>query len=277
MGMRLSAVLATLTLVALLFAGCSGDKGGDGTSTSSSSSASKTTSATGSSTSKSSTGTTSSSSTTSTGTASNSAPTGTFSSVVNGTSVTFTMNATDADGDNLTWELAFGDSSAKASGDVLPTTVTHQYALGNYTANFTVTDGKDPVSYDVALKVVGAATGGVTSQDAEAEWTAAYNTGCGTPEAYDAVPMTEGVTYAIFAVDAGTWDQPFLASFDSQAAQDHILFVDAGGAILLEMEVGLSSLGWDAAGTVPADSVTGVFFGCGGLPGEHVVYHAGPA
>jgi hypothetical protein len=156
--MRLSALLASLTLVAMLFAGCAGDNDGegDGASTSTSGTASRSTSGSAT-TSRSSTGTTTSSGTTSTGPAANHAPTGSVSAVVNGTEVAFALAGEDQDGDDLSWELSFGDASAATTGTTLPANVTHEYAAGNFTANFTVSDGQTTASYEVD---VGLSAGG---------------------------------------------------------------------------------------------------------------------
>jgi PKD repeat protein len=65
-------------------------------------------------------------------------------SVENGTAplnVTFSLAGTDAEGDNLTWVLVFGDGN-QTNGTSLPTTVNHTYAAtGNHTASLTVSDG----------------------------------------------------------------------------------------------------------------------------------------
>jgi hypothetical protein len=162
MAMRITAVLAIACLLALAFAGCSGkDKDGGTTSSSSSSSSRSSTSATSSSSSHSSTGTTTgSSSSTSTGPSSNSPPSGSISATTNGTLAAFALNGTDPDGDALSWTLAFGDGNS-TNGTALPTTASHNYtASGNFTAAFTVSDGKDSVAYNVTLTV--AAGGGGT-------------------------------------------------------------------------------------------------------------------
>lgn len=158
--MRTMALLATLTFVAIAFAGCSSDGDGDGDPSSSSSSTSRTsTSSTGTSTSQSATSTTGSSSTTSTG-PSNRPPSGSISVAVNGTNATFSLTGSDPDGDTLVWDLTFGDG-ASSNGTGLPANRTHTYAAaGNFTANFTVTDGTSPVAYAVNLTI--APSGGGT-------------------------------------------------------------------------------------------------------------------
>src|SRR5687768_9431239 len=119
--MRLSAVLATLTLVAMLFAGCSGDGDGEG-STTNSSSASRT--FTGAFPSTSSSGSTTSAQ-------ANQPPTGSLTTSVPGgaapLNVTFTVEGSDPDGDEPDWTLSFGDDSANENGTDLPAEVTHAY------------------------------------------------------------------------------------------------------------------------------------------------------
>lgn len=272
--MRLSALLASLTVLALAFAGCSGDGDGDGISTSTSGSASGTgtTSGTSTSTENSTGSSTGSASSTSTGSsADNQAPTGNISASVNGTNATFTLTGSDPDGDTLVWDLTFGDGNS-TNGTTLPATVNHTYAAtGNLTVEFIVTDGDLRESSNVTITVGSA--GGAATQDVDAEWAPATNPACLDESVpYDAIPGS----FAEFAVEAGTWNKEFTATFDSGAAQDHIMFLDTAGAILLHVTVGIpADATWVATGTVPANSVTGVFFGCLGLPSEHVVYHAG--
>lgn len=58
----------------------------------------------------------------------------------------------------MSWVLAFGDG-AQDTGSALPANVTHEFAVGNYTATFNVTDGKLTASYtaSVAIAAAGAA------------------------------------------------------------------------------------------------------------------------
>lgn len=227
--MRLSALLASLTFVALVFAGCSGDgDGGGGTSSSSSSSASST-SATSSPGSSSGT-TTSASSSTSTGSSANTPPAGSLSAFVNGTAATFTLDGTDADGDALSWELDFGDGSAKATGADLPSNVTHGYAVGNYTANFTIDDGTDSVSYTVAVAASAAAgapqtvvfAGSITAPDPFA----LSGEGCILPLADVAGSGTWGDVHGLPSEVGPTWT--FLGSPDSV----HATFISGDGGTI---------------------------------------------
>lgn len=71
---------------------------------------------------------------------------------INATLASFTLTGTDPDGDALQWALAFGDG-AQETGTALPANVTHEFAPGNYTATFNVTDGKLTASYNVSVVV----------------------------------------------------------------------------------------------------------------------------
>jgi hypothetical protein len=166
--MRLTALLASLAFVALAFAGCSDggdDDDGTTTTTTTSTSRSVTTSSSSSSTTSSSS---SSSSTTTTAAPANQAPSGSVSAAVNGTNVTFTLTGSDPDGDTVTWELELGDGTTE-DGTTLPATVEHAYAAGNYTVNFTITDGTDPVTYALEVPVVaGGGAAGIVFIQAQA-------------------------------------------------------------------------------------------------------------
>lgn len=147
--MRLLPLLAAALLSTLLLAGCSDDGGGgDTTSTTTTTTAAGTTT-----TSRSSTTSTTSATTTTTSAPQNRAPVGSISASMNGTTATFALTGSDPDGDALSWTLVFGDATTAATGTTLPANVTHEYTLGNYTANFTVTDGKASADYQATLQV----------------------------------------------------------------------------------------------------------------------------
>lgn len=76
--------------------------------------------------------------------------------------VTFRMNATDADGDDLTWELDFGDEAlangtfgtVAGNGSVPQANVTHAYAAGGlYNATLRVSDGNATANVTLALNL----------------------------------------------------------------------------------------------------------------------------
>ena len=263
------AVLAVLLLLTALLAGCAGGNDDDPEPTPSSSSTSSsgsTSIAPGTSFSL------SSSSSTSTGGPANQAPTATLAASVNGTSVTFNLTGTDPEGDDLRWTLTFGDGN-QTNGASLPGNATYVYpAAGNYTASLTVTDGTNVGNASVQLNL-SAVAAGPTVQDFTAEIVPATNPACTSDTVpYDAVPGS----FAEVAVVPGTIGRAFTATFDSGAAQDHVLFLDAAGEILLHVTTGLpSDADWIAAGTVPTGAAVVAFYGCAGLPSEGVVYHAG--
>lgn len=154
-------LLAVVLLTCLAFAGCSSGGAEDGEDTSSSSASS---SGTGSKSGTKSGSGTASSSGTGTGQPSNKAPTGRLAaSVANGTtplSVNFTLEGSDADGDALSWSLAFGDGASE-NGTALPANVTHAFAAaGNYTVTYNLTDGKASASYNVTIRVAAGGPGG---------------------------------------------------------------------------------------------------------------------
>lgn len=69
----------------------------------------------------------------------------------------FTLNGTDPDGDALRWTLTFGDNTTTANGTTLPSSVSHDYAsAGNFTALFTLMDGKTNATYNLTVAVAGA-------------------------------------------------------------------------------------------------------------------------
>lgn len=93
--------------------------------------------------------------------AANNAPTANLSSdVPNGTAplnVTFTIEGTDADGDELSWTLDIdGDNESDYNGTELPSEIVHEYLeAGNYTAILNVTDGTNSTqaSLDITVEV----------------------------------------------------------------------------------------------------------------------------
>lgn len=156
--MRLWALLAALLLGTMVLAGCSDDDGGDGDGTSSSTSASRTSTPT-----STGTGTSTTSGTTTTeppvpppGEPDNAAPVGSLvaAPAFNVTfGINFTLNGTDPDGDNIVWDLLYGDGNS-TSGALLPANATHKYArVGSYNVTFTITDGRLQASYNVTINV----------------------------------------------------------------------------------------------------------------------------
>ncbi|MFA5944554.1 MAG: PKD domain-containing protein [Candidatus Thermoplasmatota archaeon] len=147
--MGLKPLVASIILISLAFAGCSGanDENPDPTTSGSTTSTS----------SGSSTGTGTSSS--STGPRVNHAPTGAINaSVSNGAIpllVNFTLSGHDADGDALNWTLAFGDGN-QTNGTQLPAKVGHNFTAGGaFNVTYTLTDGRNSTIYSTLVNATG--------------------------------------------------------------------------------------------------------------------------
>lgn len=273
--MRNLAFLAILTVSAMALAGCSGDGGGDGDGTSSSSSSSRSASTTSSSSSSSSSSSGSASTTTS-GSPANQAPSGSISVSVNGTNATFTLTGSDPDGDIVVWDLTFGDG-ASTNGTGLPANRTHAYAsAGNFTANFTITDGTGPTTYDVVVSVAGSGSG-AGPQVVSGEWTIG-TFGCsqitgGVPygEEYDGTgdPLN-GVAFVKFDVDPATIGKTFTmaATMAGTGGYAEIDFYDAAGINLGYFpETPIAPGTVTATGEVPSSSAFAIMFACHPAPG----------
>lgn len=153
--------LALLLMVAAL-AGCSDAPPADGEQpTSTSASSSSTTRS-----SSASASTTTSSSATGTEAPSNGGPAiAAFTANLTGLNVSFTLEATDPDGDALSFELSFGDGTSNATGPLPSPALNHTFAAaGNYTATLTVTDGTDVDNRTLALEVKATAVPGKPEQ-----------------------------------------------------------------------------------------------------------------
>lgn len=158
--MRLWALLAALLLSTLVLAGCSDkDKDGDGDDTSATSTSTTRGTTTGA-------ATTSQPTTASTptqpptgppGEPANTAPLGFIAAAPANASMprtlNFTLNGTDPEGDNIVWDLAFGDGNA-TSGALLPANASHQYAaVGLYNVTFTISDGRLQTTYNLTANI----------------------------------------------------------------------------------------------------------------------------
>ena len=163
--MRTWALLAALLLGTMVLAGCSDDDDGGAeptTSTSSTATPGPTSTST-TTTASSSTGTTTQPPVPPPGEPDNSAPAGSLAAVPahNMTrTVNFTLDGSDPDGDNIVWDLFYGDGQS-ANGASFPANLTHQYpANGTYNVTFTITDGRLQTSYNVTVNATAGAPGG---------------------------------------------------------------------------------------------------------------------
>ncbi len=89
-------------------------------------------------------------------------------SAVNGTAplnVTFTLDGSDADGDNLTWTFSINGTEI-AAGMELPTEITHTFEAGNWSVVFVATDGDLSASQDLVVRVVAGEPAALVHQDA---------------------------------------------------------------------------------------------------------------
>jgi hypothetical protein len=161
--MRTLAAVALASLLAFSLAGCADDveRYPDGLPATSTTSRSATSTGTGSANATA-TGTSTASSS-STG-PSNAPPVANVTAVpTNGTvplNVTFSLSASDADGDALSWTLVFGDGN-QTTGMALPATVVHSYTTpGSRTATFSVSDGQANATSRVVIQAAAAGEGG---------------------------------------------------------------------------------------------------------------------
>lgn len=153
-----------LLAAALLLSGCASKKGDDeGSQTSGSHSGTLTQSTT-----KTGTGTSGGTGTRGpTGNGTGHAPTATLAAnVTQGSAplnVTLLVNATDADGDALSWTLDFGDGSADSNGTsangTVSLTLNHTFSAGNHTVFLNVTAGGANATSNVTIAVLGGAGG----------------------------------------------------------------------------------------------------------------------
>lgn len=145
---------------------------------------------------------------------SNSPPDVSFTAdAVNGTVplvVNLTVDATDADGDPLTWALdADGDGEDDADGASFPATHMQSYpADGNYTATVRVDDGTDETTRSITIHVVAGAVVAVT-EIWELSWPDDGAGGCADRYMSLHQPSDFACTYtaqAAAAVEAPVWD-----------------------------------------------------------------------
>lgn len=273
-------LLVALLFLTIAFAGCSGggnDPDADPT-TSGTSSISGTSTKTGSGTSTSSL--TSTGTVTGGGDANNHAPTAQLgaSTAPGSLQVNFTVDGADIDGDELSWELTFGDGGS-TNGTGVPANATHTYgAGGNYTATLEVSDGLTNATSSVNVTL---AAGAPASQDFEGEWTGGFvdipfladlaGAGC------DAIEGMDGVFLALFDLDVATLGKSYTATITAASTGDSIVgwevqFLDADCGIIEGTYV--SDGPTPIAGTVPTSAVKAWMSSDGGASVTGT-YHAG--
>lgn len=259
------ALLAVLVLLTLAFAGCSG-KGTDDKGASSSSSTSKGAGSSAPSSSGSSGGTSP--------VGINHAPTGAITADTNGTNATFRLSGSDQDGDDLAWDLTFGDGE-KANGTDLPAIVNHAYVtVGNFSANFTLSDGTQTFAVNLTVHVASAAS--AVAQDLDFEYTVG-NAGCtGSPDPGVFGSPADGVLWATWPVDATTIGLVYVIEFagNNPASVGNFAFYDGDDTVVPGSAVTGLALG-PMTGTVPTGAVNAMFVDCAGGGQVSGHYHAG--
>lgn len=200
--------------------------------------------------------------------------------------ITFTINASDPDGNELKWFFdADGDKTTDANGTQFPATADFTYNVpGEFVANLTVSDGSQNSSATVTLNITEVATPSI-SQSFTASYTfgvegcvswAAYDTAARDPAA-PAGSTVNGTTRVQFNVNAATLTLPYTAvfTFDQGYLFLEVAFYDAGNALVASDIVDAPAFGGATmTGTVPAGAVKGVLFACGGPTSSSVTYMA---
>lgn len=251
--------LSLLVVSAVVLSGCASG-GNDGDATSSSTSSSGSASSTGTGTASTSTSSTSQTSSSSPSSAPNTAPKVTsFTGNSTGLSATFAFNATDAEGDTVTFTLAFGDGTANVTGTfgANGSNATHLYAsAATYNATLVVSDGKLASNKTLTIAVV-ADGPGAAGQHESADDLVAANVCQGFFFA-----DFDGVLQLAFAIDPATFGLPFTASVDGDGLVGmRVGFFDAGGASV--GAIAFAPMTFSGSGTVPAGAVSASVQGCG--------------
>ncbi len=145
--------LVVAAALALVLSGCASTKDGIASSSASGSSVSKAAASSGAAASSSKAATSGTAAVAANST--NHAPVvNSFTGKVTGLNATFSLNATDADKDPLTFTLSFGDGSVNKTGSLPSGNLTYAFAkAGNYTAKLVVSDGKLTANKTVLMVV----------------------------------------------------------------------------------------------------------------------------
>ncbi len=130
--------------------------------------------------------------------------------------VQFRLNATDADKDNLSFVLSFGDGTSNATGRLPTADLVHTFTVkGNFTARLVVSDGVASANRTVAIaatapSAVAPMTG--SGQTVHGSWTTGV-TGCFAPwDNWAFGTPANGVDVFEFAITPATVGQPFVAA-----------------------------------------------------------------
>ena len=182
----------------------------------------------------------------------------------------FTFNATDADGDDLTYTLAFGGNETNATGALVNGTgnATHLFAAaGSYNVTLTISDGKLSVNRSLALNLTAGAVNTAT-QTFTAEWLVGA-AGCGivllAPDSEG-----DGVIGDAVAIDPAIRGQKFKVTFEETP--------DSIGYDMFWLNDGSrddGTAGPAIQGIVPDDATGASFRNCG-AQGTTATFTAGP-
>lgn len=182
--------------------------------------------------------------------------------------VNLTLNATDADGDALTWTLALSsNASFAANGTTFPANVTVLLAAGNHTFNATVSDG---VSNDTKSLLVAVlpAVGGPWQLESGAIVGHAATCAAGP---YDAT--TQG--FVKLPINPLTIGLPYTVTLRAGSAYDGVVWLDASDGEISHDLLGITEGGWELSGTVPEGAAALALLACGNTFDETFVYHSG--
>lgn len=199
--------------------------------------------------------------------------------------VNFTLSATDADSDALTYNLTLGDGSAAMVGALpLSAPVLHTFAsAGTYTVMLNVTDGEAFATQSQDIVVTEGTHEPVQSEDLEwvmgAPWVCGGYLGTESP-ARPVLQALNGIQLALVDVDPASIGQPFTAVFgtggpdhrgDFPVAQERMWFSSAAQASLASFT---ADPGATVLGIVPAGATSLAFASCAAT-GNSVTYLAG--
>ncbi len=156
--------------------------------------------------------------------------------------ISFKLNATDANGDALTYVLSFGDGSANKTGSLPSANLTYTYATkGNYTARLVVSDGRASANATTTVQAQAVGVSGPAAIPADQVITGTLR--C-VPDLFlgynDAVPGSSADT--TFTVVAGLTKLTVTLSYSDPGGQGLVdldeVVTDAAGAATTSNEAG---------------------------------------